>query len=62
MSDIEKPIIDVDACTGCSICVEECTEDALEMKNDVAALIVPDKCTGCGTCEEVCPLSAIIME
>jgi NAD-dependent dihydropyrimidine dehydrogenase PreA subunit len=59
---MSKPIIDADACTGCTICVEECPTSCLEMQNDVSALVRPDECTGCGTCEEICPVSAITME
>jgi len=62
MSDTPKPVIDASVCTGCTICVDECPMQALEMKEDVSALVNPDECTGCGSCEEVCPVSAIIME
>lgn len=62
MTDNQKPVIDADVCTGCTICIDECPTDALEMKDDISVLERPDDCTGCGTCEEVCPLSAITME
>lgn len=61
MSDIQKPVIDADACTGCTICIEECPTDALEMQEDISVLARPEDCTGCGACEESCPLSAITM-
>ncbi len=62
MSDIEKPVIDSEACTGCTICIDECPTNCLEMAEDISILARPDDCTSCGTCEEVCPVSAIIME
>ncbi len=62
MSDNEKPVIDADTCTGCTICIDECPTNALEMETNVSILARPEDCTGCGTCEEVCPVSAITME
>ena len=51
----------LEECTGCSICVEKCPFDALEMKNGVA-VVDEDKCTLCGVCVEACPVEAIEME
>ncbi len=62
MSDTQKPKIDSNTCTGCTICIDECPTDALELNEDVAVLEKEEDCTGCGACEEVCPLSSIIME
>ena len=62
MSDNQKPVIDTETCTGCTICIEECPTSALEMKEDISFLARPEDCTGCGACEEICPVSAIIME
>ncbi len=57
-----KPVIDKDSCTGCTICVEECPTEALDIAEDVAVLANPDVCDSCGVCEEVCPVSCITME
>lgn len=59
---MQKLIIDKIICTGCTICVEECPTNALEMENDVAILVRPEDCNSCGICEEACPLSAITTE
>ena len=61
MSDNQKPIIDEQTCTGCTICIEECPTNALEMQDDVSKLVRPDDCTSCAACEEICPVSAITM-
>jgi len=62
MVDNQKPVIDTDSCTGCTICVDECPTNALEMQEDVSVLARPDDCTGCSACEDICPVSAITME
>lgn len=62
MGTNQKPVIDGDTCTGCSICVDECPTDALDMNEDIAALVRSDDCTGCSVCEETCPVSAITMQ
>ena len=62
MSDIKKPLIDTDSCTGCTICVEECPVSCLDMQDDISSLARTEDCTGCSTCEDVCPVSAIAME
>lgn len=66
----KKPVIMKDKCSACSMCVWNCTKDALRIaepafKGDIrvfAELSDPKKCVGCGICESVCPLHAIHME
>ncbi len=53
-------IIDQDLCTGCGACVDQCSYDALELVDDVAA--VNDNCTLCRACLEVCPVEAISIQ
>jgi len=55
------PSVDVDVCTGCGVCVDECPNNALELVEDKASLLRPGKCDGCGSCSEVCPVEAITM-
>jgi MinD superfamily P-loop ATPase len=56
-----KPNINADLCTGCSLCVDDCAPQALEIQNDVARLSKPDECTGCGNCKDNCPSEAITL-
>jgi formate hydrogenlyase subunit 6/NADH:ubiquinone oxidoreductase subunit I len=62
MSDGQKPVIDAGACTGCTICIDECPTDCLEMQEDVSVLARAEDCISCGACEEACPVSAITLE
>lgn len=66
----KKPVIIKAKCSACSMCVWNCTKDALRIaepayKGDIkvyAELENANKCVGCGICETVCPLHAIKME
>ncbi|MCC6455004.1 MAG: 4Fe-4S binding protein [Caldilineaceae bacterium] len=55
------PIIDIDKCTGCHLCVDLCPTHALAQIDDKAYLSEPDLCTYCMLCEDVCPESAIAL-
>ncbi|MCJ7508850.1 MAG: NADH-quinone oxidoreductase subunit I [candidate division Zixibacteria bacterium] len=55
-------------CTGCSLCVKICPNNAIQMvpKKDEQGKRVPDTfvvdvgmCIYCGLCQEVCPFNAI---
>ena len=66
----KHPVIDTEACAGCSLCVNNCPESCLEITGPafhgdirtVAAMVRPDDCIGCGICSTVCPIIAITME
>jgi NADH:ubiquinone oxidoreductase subunit F (NADH-binding)/Pyruvate/2-oxoacid:ferredoxin oxidoreductase delta subunit/(2Fe-2S) ferredoxin len=51
--------IDVDACTGCTICASKCPVSAIIGTKRHPFFIVEDKCTGCGICYDVCKFNAI---
>jgi len=51
--------IDVELCTGCTICAKKCPEEAIIGTERHPFFIVPDKCTGCGICKDVCKFSAV---
>jgi Na+-translocating ferredoxin:NAD+ oxidoreductase RNF subunit RnfB len=51
--------IDVESCTGCSLCAKKCPEDAIFGTARHPYFIVEDKCVGCGLCFESCKFSAI---
>lgn len=65
----KRPAIDTLHCAGCSVCVENCPADCLEISGPkqhgdirtVAHLARPEACIGCGTCAEVCPIRAVSM-
>jgi NADH:ubiquinone oxidoreductase subunit F (NADH-binding)/Pyruvate/2-oxoacid:ferredoxin oxidoreductase delta subunit/(2Fe-2S) ferredoxin len=51
--------IDVDACTGCTICAKKCPTNAIIGSKKQAHYVIEDKCIGCGTCDQVCKFDAI---
>ncbi|HID26941.1 MAG TPA: 4Fe-4S dicluster domain-containing protein [Methanosarcinales archaeon] len=55
-------IVDVEECTGCGTCVEDCPVEAITLNDEDIAVIDEDTCTDCGTCVDVCPTSAISLE
>ena len=48
-----------DDCIGCSLCVQHCPVDAIEMKPYEKHEIDSERCIRCGTCKNVCPVDAI---
>ncbi len=51
--------IDVDSCTGCTVCAKKCPTDAIIGSRKAPHFIVDDKCIGCGTCYDVCKFDSI---
>ncbi len=51
--------INVDACTGCTVCAKKCPTGAIIGAKKTPHFIVEDKCIGCGTCAEACKFNAI---
>ena len=61
---IEKPVVDLNKCTGCLLCRLYCPENAIEIINHEGkekVRINYDYCKGCGICSSVCPVKAITM-
>ena len=52
--------IDIEACTGCGVCEENCPFDAIEVVEGHA--VVNEKCTLCGACVEDCEAEALLIE
>lgn len=59
---MEKPFIEEEKCINCSICVDSCPHNVLEIVDDVARVIREKDCDGCGICAENCPNEAIEMK
>jgi len=58
-TELRTYYIDVDLCTGCSICAKKCPADAIYGTPRHPYFIVEEKCTGCGLCFDVCKFSAV---
>ncbi|MFB3923676.1 MAG: ATP-binding protein [Terriglobia bacterium] len=55
------PVIDVEACTGCGLCVEACGPRSLDIVDGKAVLARPDTCGSEEHCIEPCRDDAIHM-
>lgn len=53
--------IDVDKCTGCTVCAKKCPTDAIIGSRKKPHFIVDDRCISCGTCFDVCKFDAIVI-
>jgi NADH:ubiquinone oxidoreductase subunit F (NADH-binding)/Pyruvate/2-oxoacid:ferredoxin oxidoreductase delta subunit len=54
--------IDVDKCTGCTVCAAKCPVNAIYGTRLQPFFIVEDKCIGCGICFDVCKFSAVTVK
>ena len=53
------PLIDLQRCDGCGLCVRACPNKALNMRAGKAIVADPQACEYSGQCEAVCPRQAI---
>jgi electron transport complex protein RnfB len=51
--------VDPYRCTGCTTCVQSCTNDVLRMKGGKAVIVYKNDCSACFACEVDCPRDAI---
>jgi NADH:ubiquinone oxidoreductase subunit F (NADH-binding) len=58
-TELRSWFIDVDMCTGCSICAKRCPAEAIIGTARHPYFIVQEKCIGCGICYEVCKFTAV---
>ena len=55
------PVVAVERCTGCGLCVDACGPECLEIVDAIAALVTPDACGSEEHCIPVCEDDAIEM-
>jgi ferredoxin len=53
------PWIDQERCTGCSVCIQECPVEAIELTPEAVAEIDDAQCIRCGRCHDACPQEAV---
>lgn len=53
-----KPIVDIDECNACGLCIIACPEGAIS-KYEGHVVIDYEDCRGCGLCVEPCPRDII---
>ena len=57
---IEMPLIELEKCNGCGLCLSVCSCNALVLVENVITVIETEECGWCLECEAVCPTGAII--
>ncbi len=53
------PVIEVEKCQGCGLCVDVCTCGALKVVGGTVQAVKVEDCGWCTMCELVCPNGAI---
>ena len=53
------PIIDLERCDGCGLCVRACASGAMAVIEAKAIVVRPEACVYAGLCERICPMDAI---
>jgi NADH:ubiquinone oxidoreductase subunit F (NADH-binding) len=61
-TDLRVFCIDVNKCTGCTVCSKKCPTGAIIGAKKTPHFIVAEKCIGCGSCEEACKFDAIYIK
>lgn len=56
---IDLPEIQLEKCDGCGLCVEVCSSNLLEIRENVVLIIKTEGCNWCTLCEAVCSAGAI---
>ena len=53
-----RPIFNVELCSGCRACMDNCPKQAITVEKRISAVDY-NLCTGCGKCLRVCPTHAL---
>lgn len=56
------PVINMDECTLCGACVEDCPGYVLTMADDGPKVTYADECWHCGNCRISCPVECVSYE
>ena len=59
---VERPEIDYDRCTRCSLCFVRCPDGAISLDEHGYPIIDYDHCKGCMICRQICPVHGIHAE
>jgi NADH:ubiquinone oxidoreductase subunit F (NADH-binding)/Pyruvate/2-oxoacid:ferredoxin oxidoreductase delta subunit/stage V sporulation protein SpoVS len=59
--NLREYTIDVEKCTGCTICAKKCPTGAIIGGRKQPHFIIQDKCISCGACEEACNFDAVMV-
>ena len=57
--DIAPPVVDVEKCTGCGLCVKVCPSLVFKLDEKKSTIIRGEGCNACGQCWAVCPEEAV---
>lgn len=55
-------IVDLEACVGCSSCVDVRPCEVLEVKDEKVVIVLPDECVDCGACVDERPNEVLQVE
>ena len=54
--------IDAEKCTGCMVCLRNCTSNAIQGEKQKVHVIDTEKCIRCGVCMNMCKFDAVLVE